>query len=154
MWLIFTIGEVEIATEDNVGVEPEMQSCKKARLDTDFEQLFGPNYKSSKKKRVNNGADELRDYRQTPQIPTIENPLEWWANNGDRFPYSAKLAMSYLAIPSTSIPSEQIFSLAGNTVIRQQSTLLPSHADALVFLNAKQKDGMVDIISKQDSDTE
>ena len=32
-------------------------------------------------------------------------------------------------------------SLAGNTVTRQRSSLLPSHVDALVFLNAKNLEG-------------
>ncbi|KAJ3580978.1 hypothetical protein NHX12_006608 [Muraenolepis orangiensis] len=34
----------------------------------------------------------------------------------------------------------------GNTVTRQRSSLLPSHVDALVFLNANQKSGKVDVI--------
>ena len=43
---------------------------------------------NSKKTRVNSDADdELRDYCQrTPHIPTMDNPLEWWAENVHRFP--------------------------------------------------------------------
>ncbi|KAJ3581048.1 hypothetical protein NHX12_017110, partial [Muraenolepis orangiensis] len=80
-------GEEEIA--DNVGVELAETSCKKARLESDFAQLFGAHFESSsKKKRVNSDADdELRDYCQrTPHIPTMDNPLEWWAENTHRFP--------------------------------------------------------------------
>ncbi|KAI4817482.1 hypothetical protein KUCAC02_010879 [Chaenocephalus aceratus] len=141
-------GEEEIA--DNVGVELAETSFKKARLESDFEQLFGAHFESSRKrKRVNGDADdELREYCQTPHIPTMDNPLEWWAQNAHRFPRVAKLSRSYLAIPATSTPSERVFSLAGNTVTRQRSSLLPSHVDALVFLNANQKGGNVDVIAE------
>ena len=156
--LIFSVGkhDAETIVEDNARLELEMQSGKKARLESDFEQLFGPHYEScsSKRKRADNGADELRDDCLTPHIPTMENPLNWWADNEDRFPRLAKLSKSYLAIPATSTPSERIFSLAGNTVTRQRSSLHPSHVDVLVFLNANQKDGKVDVISEPDNDSE
>ncbi|KAI4817520.1 hypothetical protein KUCAC02_010911 [Chaenocephalus aceratus] len=61
---------------------------------------------SSKIKRVYSDADdELRDYCQrTPHIPTMDNPLEWWAENAHRVPRLAKLSRSYLAIPATGTP--------------------------------------------------
>ncbi|KAI4830995.1 hypothetical protein KUCAC02_002596 [Chaenocephalus aceratus] len=124
---------------NNVGVELAETSCKKARLESDFEQLFGANFESSSKRKwVNSDADhEQRDYCQrTPHIPTMGNPLEWWAENAHRVRRLAKLSRSYLTIPATGTPSERVFSLAGNTVTRQRSSLLPSHVDALVFLNA------------------
>ncbi|KAI4812810.1 hypothetical protein KUCAC02_024178 [Chaenocephalus aceratus] len=108
----------------------------------------GQRQTSSKIKRVYSDADdELRDYCQrTLHIPTVNNPLEWWAENAHRVPRLAKLSRSYLAIPATGTPSERVFSLAGNTVTRKRSSLLPSHVDALVFLNANQKSGKVDVI--------
>ncbi|KAI4817571.1 hypothetical protein KUCAC02_010956 [Chaenocephalus aceratus] len=62
------------------------------------------------------------------------------------FQPQAPRVRSYLAIPATGTPSERVFSLAGNTVTRKRSSLLPSHVDALVFLNANQKSGKVDVI--------
>ncbi|KAJ8388164.1 hypothetical protein AAFF_G00136300 [Aldrovandia affinis] len=73
------------------------------------------------------------------RIPTMSNPLEWWARNEKQFPRLAKLAKSYLAIPATSTPSERAFSLAGNTFTRQRSSLHPAHVDALIFFNANQE---------------
>ncbi|CAM4652576.1 unnamed protein product [Leuciscus chuanchicus] len=125
---------------------------KKTRLENDFEQLFGPHYEGAKSKRARmTNADELRDYHQLAHIPTMDNPLKWWAQNEGSFPRLAKLAKSYLAVPATSTPSERIFSLAGNTVTRQRSSLHPSHVDALVFLNANRK-GNVNLIREQDID--
>ncbi|KAI4798076.1 hypothetical protein KUCAC02_023593 [Chaenocephalus aceratus] len=62
----------------------------------------GQRQTSSKIKRVYSDADdELRDYCQrTLHIPTMNNPLEWWAENAHRVPRLAKLSRSYLAIPA------------------------------------------------------
>lgn len=153
--LIFTIDDDATSDiEDSVGAEPETPRGKTARLESDFAELFGPNYESAEQKRATTAAEELRDYAQLPQIATMENPLAWWACNEERFPRLAKLSKSYLAIPATSTPSERVFSLAGNTVTRQRSSLHPSHVDALVFLNANQKEGRVNIIKEEDSDSE
>nr|XP_055027769.1 zinc finger BED domain-containing protein 4-like [Misgurnus anguillicaudatus] len=111
---------------------------KKPRLEADLEELFGFHYKSRNPttKQPTTSEDEIQDFFQMPDIPTLGNPLEWWACNGHQFPRLSKLAKSCLAVPATSTPSERIFSLAGNTVTRQRSSLHPSHVDALVFLNA------------------
>ena len=83
---------------------------KNARLEQDFEQLFGPHYHSGPRAGHQCTAEEeVRDYLQTPQIPTMQNPLRWWAENEDRFPRLAKLGRRYLAVPATSTPSERIF---------------------------------------------
>ena len=74
--------------------------------------------------------------------------LHWSTSTVDRFPRLAKLSKSYLAISATSTPREWIFSLADDTVTRQRSSLHPSHVDVLVFLNANQKDGKVDVYKR------
>jgi hypothetical protein len=38
------------------------------------------------------------------------NPLKWWKENCAKYPYVAKIACKYLAIPATSAPSEQVWS--------------------------------------------
>ncbi|KAK7930597.1 hypothetical protein WMY93_006992 [Mugilogobius chulae] len=109
---------------------------KKARLEQDFEQLFGPIYSSGKGDvRHSNAAKELQQYLLLPHIPTMENPLQWWSRNQKHYPRLAKLCKAYLAVPATSTPSERIFSLAGNTITRQRTSLHPSHVDVLIFLH-------------------
>ncbi|KAL2095544.1 hypothetical protein ACEWY4_007692 [Coilia grayii] len=104
-----------------------------------FVQLFGPHYQSWRTAaNYSTAGEEVRNYLQTQQIPTMQNPLQWWAPNKDRFPSLAKLCKRYLAVPATSTPSERIFSLAGNTITRQWASLHPAHVDALVFLHANQ----------------
>ncbi|CAM4503155.1 unnamed protein product [Leuciscus chuanchicus] len=76
-------------------------------------------------------ADDVNseDTVEAPHIPTMENPLQWWARNHDNFPRLAKLCKRYLAVPATSTPSERIFSLAGNTISRLRASLHPAHGE-------------------------
>jgi len=125
---------------------------KKSRLESDFEELFGPHFESGKKEDRSTPAEELRDYFATPQIPTMQNPLQWWARNQDRFPRLAKQAHRYLAVPATSTPSERVFSLAGNTITRQRASLHPEHVETLIFLHENQV--LKGKTVKEDSDSE
>ena len=62
------------------------------------------------------------------------SPLEWWARSSYRYPHLAQLAMKYLSIPATSVPSERAFSTAGHIVNEKRSCLLPENVSMLVFL--------------------
>lgn len=66
---------------------------------------------------------------------SIPDPLEWWRCNSRRFPALAQLAMRYLAIPATEVPSERAFSTAGGTVTKLRAALEPEVVDACVFLH-------------------
>ena len=60
--------------------------------------------------------------------------LEWWERSKHRYPHLAKLAMKYLSIPATSVPSERAFSTAGHIVNEKRACLLPENVSMLVFL--------------------
>lgn len=45
------------------------------------------------------------------------------------------MARDYLAIPATSVPSEQVFSVAGNILTRQRSRLSPHMINTLMSCN-------------------
>ena len=72
----------------------------------------------------------------------IENPLEWWKKNKERFPGLATLAKRYLAITATSVPSERAFSLVGHIVNAKRSCLLPENVRTLLFLAENLEDGV------------
>jgi len=59
-----------------------------------------------------------------PDVNT--NPLDWWRTNGAaRYPQLVTLAVKYLGIPATSVPSERIFSKTGEILNRRRASLKP-----------------------------
>ena len=144
-------GETDDEDDDGASAAPPC-AAKKSRLESDFEELFGPHFESGKKATRATPAEEIRDYFATPHIPTMDNPLKWWSLNEDQFPRLAKLARQYLAVPATSTPSERVFSLAGNTITRQRSSLHPDHVDTLIFLHENTDEA--EIVKEDSSDEE
>jgi len=45
------------------------------------------------------------------------------------------MALKYACIPATSVPSERIFSKAGQIVSQRRNRLSPKNVDVLIFLN-------------------
>jgi len=64
----------------------------------------------------------------------MENPLTWWKQNKERLPDLARLARVYLGPPPTSVPSERLFSVAGEVIADLRSALLPDNAARLIFM--------------------
>lgn len=65
--------------------------------------------------------------------------LEWWKVNEPMFPRLAQLAKRILAVPASSVPSERVFSLAGNIVSKKRSRINPEKVDMMIFLNMNMK---------------
>ena len=63
-----------------------------------------------------------------------ENSYSWWAENKIRFPPLAKLAQRYLSAPPTSVPSERLFSCAGEIYDPKRNRLAPERAEMLLFI--------------------
>ena len=68
-----------------------------------------------------------------------QNPLMWWKLNEPRFPLLSRVAKMNLSIPATSVPSERVFSTAGDILTAQRANLKPSHLDKLLFLKKNLK---------------
>ena len=82
---------------------------------------------------------EIQQYRAAPTIDLTDNPLQWWCDNMYRFVNLANLARCILCIPATSVPSERVFSAAGDIVTQSRSRLKPKHVDMLIFLKKNMK---------------
>ena len=82
---------------------------------------------------------ELDKYLELPAVSILENynPLEWWKVNQNLYPTLAHQARIYLAIPSTSVPCERLFSTAGNTITDRRNRLVPSTVYNLLFFKRK-----------------
>ena len=86
-------------------------------------------------KSVSNIEIELTRYREALRLKRTLDPLKWWNENERNFPHLAKLAKKYLAILATSVPSERVFSKAGEIVSARRSRIKSKHVDMLIFLN-------------------
>ena len=61
--------------------------------------------------------------------------LAWWKDNSDKYSRLSVLTRRYLAVPSTSVPSETIFSAAGLIVTKLRNRLSSSCIDQIISLN-------------------
>ena len=77
---------------------------------------------------------ELQQFTDAAVIPRADCPLSWWARNKSTYPAVAVVARRLLAIPATSVPSERLFSKAGDVMSKKRNRLAPSKADRIVFL--------------------
>ena len=76
---------------------------------------------------------EVSRYMAETTPPGIDlNPLEWWRDRRGVYPILSTLAMRYLCVPATSVPSERVFSTAGNIVSNKISQ---TNVNMLLFLN-------------------
>ena len=51
------------------------------------------------------------------------DPINWWKTHKQEFPLLSSLAHNYLAIMATSVPCEQLFSIAGLTITKTRNRL-------------------------------
>jgi hypothetical protein len=77
---------------------------------------------------------ELSTYLAEGLLPRKEDPFLWWKLNQHRLPTMASMALVYLASPPTSVPSERVFSTAGDIITDHRSRLLPENAEKLILL--------------------
>ena len=78
---------------------------------------------------------EVDKYLRTPVLPRTEDPLNWWKDNSHIFPQLAPLARKYLCLLATSVPSERLFSKAGELVSLKRNRLKPKNINMFLFLN-------------------
>ncbi|XP_067650354.1 E3 SUMO-protein ligase ZBED1-like [Haliotis asinina] len=114
--------------------EAEEPCCKKSALESLFGDVFVVKHTPATKSRMDMIDEELRLYNSLDSLSINSSPLLWWKSNEYRLPYLSKVARHLLCIPATSVPSERVFSTAGDVVTAQRASLNPKNVDILVFL--------------------
>lgn len=66
-------------------------------------------------------------------IKSDQFPLIFWKDKGNQYPILRLMAKKYLAVPATSVPSEQIFSLAGRVISERRAMLSGKSLEMAVF---------------------
>lgn len=104
-------------------------------------ELFGELFQTQvgDKHTLQLAKEEVAAYKTVSSISVDSDPLLWWKTNEPTYPLIAKMAKRYLAIPATSVPSERIFSTAGDIVTASRSALSADNVDKLIFLAKNMK---------------
>ena len=76
---------------------------------------------------------EVFAYREEGPISTADSLLVWWKTNGHKYPLLSAVGKKYLCVPATSVPSERVFSTAGDIVTAQRSALKFKDVDKVMF---------------------
>jgi hypothetical protein len=80
-------------------------------------------------------AQEFVSYLEAAKkVHRKQDPLTWWSDNGHNYPSLNLLARKWLGCVATSVPSEQAFSTAGNTVTAKRCQLEPALVRDVVFM--------------------
>jgi len=79
---------------------------------------------------------DLRHYLNQPTLPLGENVLKCWDTHGPIYPYLKKIVNPYLSMVATSVPSERLFSKAGQVMTDSRNRLTGEHLNKLMFLGS------------------
>lgn len=93
---------------------------------------------------------EVESYKREERIASGQNPLVFWKGNKEKYPLLAPFARKLLSTQGSSVPSERVFSTAGDIVTPTRACLDPELVDKLLFLkkNMKEQDKETYVTSK------
>lgn len=132
-------------TELQLPPEEESSDCVEALASTahkkrissiwdSIEKLAASSERRHSTKTAN--IEEFKRYLREPTCSKDQDPLAFWKETRkQRFPGLCKMAMKYMGIPATSVPSEKLFSTAGNIVTARREKLTSDHVQQLLFLH-------------------
>lgn len=102
---------------------------------------MGSFWKKKNERNVTPIKNEIQHYLNLPELPALEeyDSFAWWATNKAQYPILHKIAMKYLSIPATSVPSERLFSDANNLITPQRTQLDSSIVNKIMFLKRNRK---------------
>lgn len=81
-------------------------------------------------------AIEIRQYLNRPVCSRSANPFEEWITMKPTYPHLFEVALEYLPILATSVPSERLFSKAGQIITKRRNRLSGEHLNQLIFLSS------------------
>lgn len=84
----------------------------------------------------NSFDDEITRYYDCPDASENTLPLVWWNAHKEEYPRLAKMARDYLAIMATSVPCENLFSIAGATITKKRNRLSTDSVRAFLCLKS------------------
>jgi hypothetical protein len=92
-----------------------------------------------KRQKLNNETEEIKRYLVAANEDESVDPFNWWKLNQNSYPNLCLMAAYFLCIPSTSVPSEQVFSKAGELITKKRNTLSQNNIKISMLLNSWNK---------------
>ncbi|KAK5862873.1 hypothetical protein PBY51_018226 [Eleginops maclovinus] len=76
---------------------------------------------------------EIHTYNNLLKLCSTDDIVAFWKERS--LPLLSSLAKRYLVVPGTSVPSERLFSTAGDIVSAERACLDPENVNVFLFLN-------------------
>ena len=108
--------------DDSVSEQTVTPAKKTSAISDLFGEVFVTKVEPAKSVEVR-VDQEFVGYKSEGNISLDSDPLTWWKSNEEKYPILSKYSKTFLCIPATSVPSERIFSVAGDVVTAQRSCL-------------------------------
>ena len=80
--------------------------------------------------------DEVQKYWLSAEADENINLLNWWNTHTAEYPTLSELAHNYLCIQASSVPCEQLFSIAGQIINKSRNRLDSESARACLCLHS------------------
>lgn len=129
----------EILHAVEAGSENNSQNTSSADRDglktiwTDFDCSVSALVKNADTKDI--ATIEVDKYLQEPLLNRSEDPLLWWQHRENVYPRLVQLAKKRLCILGTSVPSERVFSKAGQLITDRRNRLSGKRVSQILFLH-------------------
>ena len=113
------------------------QNSKRIKLD-----LWGFVQEQQDEQILSDAEVELDRYLREPVIKSkiLTEQIDiydWWQLNKHRYPHLYKLTLKYLSIPATSVPSERVFSKAGEIKSDLRSRIKADNLNSIIFFGTQ-----------------
>lgn len=79
----------------------------------------------------------VRQYLEMSLLERTKNPFEFWSKHKNLFPEIYEMAMKYMCIPATSVPSKTVFSKSGQITSSRRNRLLPKNVGSAIYLHSQ-----------------
>lgn len=78
---------------------------------------------------------EINNYGHEDLLQRNSDPLKWWKDRENVYPGLSVIAKRFLGIVATSVPSERVFSAAGQVISDRRSLLKSENVEKILFLH-------------------
>lgn len=87
------------------------------------------------KRTTCSGILEVRQFIAEAPIQRSADPMKYWQRREAAYPRLSILARKYLSLVATSVPSERVFSTAGQVISERRSRLTTEHVEQILFMH-------------------